>query len=77
MIWEVEKNALIQPSNLGLLFSFPLLWREGKIGDCIIDAFFEKRQQIIRFVPVNQEAPIEEREFLVDVVAQGAEMVDL
>ena len=77
MIREVEKDALIRPSNLGLLFSFPLLRREGKIGDRVIDAFFEKKQQVIRFVPTIQEAPIEEREFFVDVVAQGAELVDL
>jgi hypothetical protein len=69
MIREVEKDTAIRPSDLGLLFSFPLLRREGKIGDCVIDAFFKKRQQVIRFVPAVQEAPIEEREFFVDVVA--------
>jgi hypothetical protein len=40
--------------RISSLFSFPLLWREGKIGDRVIDAFFEKRQQIIRFVPAAE-----------------------
>ena len=77
MIREVEKYALIEPSNLGLLSGFPLLWREGKIGDRVGDAFFEKRQQFIRFIPADQEAPIKEGEFFVNVVAQRAELVDL
>ena len=76
MIREVEEDALVRPSDLGLLFSFPLVRSEGKIGDRVVDAFFEKRQQIGRFVSAIQEALIKEREFFVDVAAQGAELVD-
>ena len=72
----MEEDALVQPSDLGLLFSFPLVRSEGKIGDRVVDAFFEKRQQVDRFVPAIQEASIKEREFFVDVIAQGAELVD-
>jgi hypothetical protein len=76
MIREVEEDALVWPSDLGLLFSFPLVRSEGKIGDRVVDAFFEKRQQVNRFVPTIQEALIKERKFFVDVAAQGAELVD-
>ncbi len=40
MIREVKEDALVRPSNLGLLFSFPLVRSEGKIGDRVVDAFF-------------------------------------
>ena len=76
MIREVEKYALIQPSDLGLLFGFPLLRREGKIGDRVVDAFFEKRQQFIRFIPADQEAPIEEGEFFVDLIRHRTIVVE-
>ncbi len=76
MIREVEEDALVRPSDLGLLFSFPLVRSEGKIGDRVVDAFFEKRQQVDRFVPAIQEVLIKERKFFVNVAAQGAELVD-
>ncbi len=76
MIWEVKEDALVWPSDLGLLVSFPLVRSEGKIGDRVVDAFFEKRQQVDRFVPAIQEALIKERKFFVHVAAQGAELVD-
>jgi hypothetical protein len=50
VIWEVEEDTLVQPSNLGYLFSFLLLWREGKVGDHIVDAFLEEWQQFFRLV---------------------------
>jgi hypothetical protein len=46
----VEEDTLVQLSNLGFLFSFPLLWREGKVGDCVVDAFLEEWQQFFWLV---------------------------
>jgi hypothetical protein len=46
----VEEDTLVQSSNLGFLFSFSLLWREGKVGDRIDDAFLEEWQQFFWLV---------------------------
>ena len=45
MVWEMEEDALVQPSDLGLLFRFPLFWRKGEVGDRIVDAFLEEWYQ--------------------------------
>ena len=44
----MEEDAFVRPSDLGLFSSFPLVRSEGKIGDRVVVAFFEKRQQVIR-----------------------------
>ena len=72
----MEEYAFIQPTDLGFLSGFPLLRREGKIGDRIVNAFFEERQYFIRFVPADQEVPVKKGEFFVDVISQRAELVN-
>jgi hypothetical protein len=42
---------LVGLSGLGLLFCFSLLQREGKVVNCIVDAFLNEWQQFFCFVP--------------------------
>jgi len=73
---EMEKESLLRGFFLLLRDEAPFFIRAGQVGASVIDRLFEEGKDFACMISSREQAAVERCELLVDVGAQGAQLVD-